>query len=113
MNEMEKGGYYGAMNCHFCGTRIEDNTPIYRSSLCPTCGKELRICLNCRFYSPGSHWDCRETIQEPVFDKERANFCDYFKPASADKPSKTHDPQDQRKGKDSNGRERFNSLFKE
>lgn len=103
-----KGDTMVAMKCHFCGTRIEENTPIYRSSLCPTCGKELRICLNCRFYSPGSHWDCRETIQEPVFDKERANFCEYFKPSMGEKPSPEH-----HRGNESNGRDKFNSLFKE
>lgn len=25
------------------------------------------------------HWDCRETVPEQVIDKERANFCDYFR----------------------------------
>lgn len=51
---------------------------VYRSSTCPSCGKDVKVCLNCRFYEPGAHWDCRETIQEPVRDKDRANFCDYF-----------------------------------
>ena len=37
------------------------------------------MCKNCTFYEPGAHWDCRETIPEAVRDKERANFCDYFK----------------------------------
>ena len=36
------------------------------SSTCPSCGKDLKICLNCRFYSPGAHWDCSETIDELV-----------------------------------------------
>jgi hypothetical protein len=62
--------------CCFCGTRYGDR--IYRNTQCPECGKELKICLNCRFYDPGAHWECRETIPEPVRDKERANFCDYF-----------------------------------
>lgn len=34
--------------------------------------------MNCRFYEPGSHYDCHETIDEPVNDKESANFCDSF-----------------------------------
>jgi hypothetical protein len=49
-----------------------------RSEACPFCGRDLRSCMNCRFYSPGAHWDCAETIPEPVSDKERGNFCDYF-----------------------------------
>ena len=63
--------------CYFCGAVIKP--PVYRGSECPQCGKDVRICLNCAFYSPGSHWDCHETIPEAVRDKERANFCDYFK----------------------------------
>ena len=31
------------------------------------------------FYSPGSHYDCRETVDDPVSDKERSNFCDSFR----------------------------------
>lgn len=52
---------------------------VFRSTLCPKCGGELKICKNCRFYCPGAQWDCRETIPEGVSDKERANFCSYFK----------------------------------
>lgn len=67
-------------NCYFCGTPIE--ATVYRRSVCTRCGKELKICLNCEFYSPSSHWECHETIPEPVREKDRANFCDYFKLSS-------------------------------
>ena len=45
---------------------------------------DLHSCVNCKFYSPGSHYDCHETIDELVKDKERANFCDYFSVAQID-----------------------------
>jgi hypothetical protein len=64
--------------CRFCGTAVENPREVYRGSTCSRCGKDLKICLNCKFYSPGAHWDCSETIEEPVADKERANFCSYF-----------------------------------
>ena len=64
--------------CHFCGTPIDNPREVYRSSTCESCKRDLKICLNCRFYSPGSHWDCSETIDEPVNDKDRANFCTFF-----------------------------------
>ena len=51
---------------------------VYRNTLCPSCGKDVKVCLNCKFYEPGAHWDCRETISEMVADKERANFCEFF-----------------------------------
>lgn len=38
--------------------------------------------MNCRFYSPGIHWDCAETaIPESISDKEKGNPCDWFETA--------------------------------
>lgn len=64
--------------CWKCGSEIKDEI-IGRSSVCGVCGKDLHSCRNCGFYSPGSHYDCRETVSDPVSDKERSNFCDSFK----------------------------------
>ncbi|MCR4626435.1 MAG: hypothetical protein K5640_02190 [Treponema sp.] len=64
--------------CWKCGSTIEKGTLISRTSECPVCGKDLHSCKNCKFYSPGSHYDCHETIDELVKDKEKANFCDSF-----------------------------------
>ncbi len=64
--------------CYFCGHRIDEPKGIGRGSTCSSCGKDLKVCLNCAFYDTGSHWECRETISERVAEKDRANFCDYF-----------------------------------
>ncbi len=69
--------------CHFCSAVVENPRDVYRTTTCPACGKDLKICLNCRFYSPGAHWDCAESIDEPVNEKDRANFCSYFAFAAA------------------------------
>ena len=82
-------------------------TEIESRKVCPGCGKELKVCLNCRFYSPGSHWDCRETIDEPVTNKEKVNFCAYF----VFKPSKTEQP-DNKKQQDS-AKNAFLNLFQD
>lgn len=66
-------------HCYHCGQEIAEGSPIVRSSECPSCRRDLRVCRNCRHFSPGSHWDCRETVSDQVVDKERANFCDWFK----------------------------------
>ncbi len=50
-----------------------------RSDVCPSCGADVRCCKNCQWYEPGSHYDCHESIDQQVTDKERSNFCDYFK----------------------------------
>ena len=62
----------------------------------------MHVCRNCRFYSPGAHYDCRETVEELVADKEKANFCAAFSlrtdfASGDDKAAKA--------------REAFNSLF--
>jgi hypothetical protein len=94
------------MRCYFCGVQAGEEK-IYRTTLCVSCGKELRICLNCKFYSPGNHWDCRETIGEAVRDKERANFCDWFSPAPSASQKISSTPQ----AKAQNARSDFNKLF--
>lgn len=84
--------------CKKCGKTIPDIT-IYRDTVCPDCGADLHSCVNCTFYAPGSHYDCHETIEEPVRDKESSNFCDFFKAAvisgkgfsSGDKSQKARD----------------------
>lgn len=79
---------------------------IFRSSLCAKCGRELRICLNCVFYLPGAHWDCRETVAEQVTDKERANFCEYFRPAESGGVI-----PDSASSKEDDARSEFDKLF--
>jgi len=64
--------------CHACGAAVDNPREVYRTTTCPRCGKDLKVCLNCKFYSPGAHWDCSETIDELVADKDRGNFCTFF-----------------------------------
>ena len=65
------------MVCWSCGNNFDGE--IFRTSVCPSCKKDLHSCYNCRFYSEGSHYDCSETVEDIVTDKEKANFCDFFK----------------------------------
>ncbi|POR05287.1 hypothetical protein AU468_02015 [Alkalispirochaeta sphaeroplastigenens] len=65
--------------CFRCNADFPPDIPLTRSEECPRCFQPLRCCRNCGFYSSGSHWDCRETVSEQVLDKERANFCDFFR----------------------------------
>lgn len=53
-----------------------------RETSCVGCGKDTRACRNCRFFAPGRPNDCIEPMAEPVKDKQRANFCEYFEPAA-------------------------------
>ena len=53
-----------------------------RQDTCRGCGRDTRTCKGCEHYEPGANNDCRENQADRVIDKERSNFCDYFKPAS-------------------------------
>ncbi|MBI9100897.1 MAG: hypothetical protein JEY99_00665 [Spirochaetales bacterium] len=77
---------------------------VYRSTECPSCGRDAKVCKNCVFYSPNSHWECREHVPEAVMDKEKANFCGFFnlkKDGEAGEDSGQDDALDD-----------FNQLFK-
>ena len=65
--------------CWKCGAEQDFSHSVYRSSTCASCGADLHSCRGCAFYAPGRHFDCHETIEDLVTDKERANFCEHFK----------------------------------
>lgn len=67
--------------CWKCGASLADlSLPLRRLDECRKCGAELHVCKLCEWYSTSVAKHCREPIAEEVKDKERANFCDYFKP---------------------------------
>lgn len=41
----------------------------------------LHVCRMCLFYDPTLPRQCREDDADDVKEKERANFCDYFRPS--------------------------------
>ncbi len=51
---------------------------IGHATVCPVCGQSLKSCVNCRFYDEGAYHQCRESVEEAVLDKKRANFCTSF-----------------------------------
>ena len=70
-----------ALVCWKCGASLAELTlPLRRLEECLQCHAELHVCKLCEWYSLSVAKHCRETVAEEVKDKERANFCDYFKP---------------------------------
>ncbi len=66
------------MICWKCGKETNIEKPV-RGDECPLCHADLHVCKACGFYESGAHNDCRESSAEFVTDKERGNFCDYFR----------------------------------
>ena len=72
-----------ALHCYRCGSSLAKLTlPLARQDECPNCTVYLHVCRMCVFYDPQVPKQCREDDAEDVTQKERPNFCDWFKPAS-------------------------------
>ena len=66
------------MKCAFCNANISIKGNVGRKDECPSCGRDLRCCKQCKFYDTNAYNECREVSAERIVDKERANFCDFF-----------------------------------
>ncbi|ABV35285.1 conserved hypothetical protein [Shewanella sediminis HAW-EB3] len=66
--------------CWHCGNVLEEVIlPMSRREGCGACGADQHVCKMCVFFNDSGRGDCREERAEWVSDRERANFCDYFK----------------------------------
>jgi hypothetical protein len=66
--------------CHKCGRTLNADTEYGRQDTCDGCGAATHSCLNCLHYDPARYNECSEPVAERVVDKDKSNFCDYFKP---------------------------------
>jgi hypothetical protein len=66
------------LQCHQCGAAVRIDEPLARDAECDSCGADLRCCLNCRHYDTALNNSCRETQADPVVEKNRRNFCEFF-----------------------------------
>lgn len=83
--------------CSLCGKEVEIDKFFSRKSICPKCGGDIHICLNCRFYSETSHNKCIEPKAEFQRSRDKANFCDYFIFRESTSISSTKEKEDVRK----------------
>jgi hypothetical protein len=67
--------------CWKCGASIAALLlPLGRAETCPACRADLHVCRLCEFFDVRAADSCREPTADPVQNKERSNFCGYFKP---------------------------------
>lgn len=64
--------------CYHCRQTLPWASRPPRDAECPGCSRDVKVCRNCRHFDPSAWQQCRETITEPVRDKEGRNFCDSF-----------------------------------
>jgi len=68
--------------CFRCGASLAQlSLPLSRRDLCPACGISLHVCRMCLYFDATVPKQCREDDAEEVVDKEKVNFCEWFKPA--------------------------------
>jgi len=76
------------LHCWKCGTPLLSiPLPIGRRDECPSCGADLHVCRMCAFHDPAASKECREPMADEVEEKERGNFCDYFRATGGAGPS--------------------------
>jgi len=69
------------LQCWRCGASLAAlRLPIGRTEECAACRSQLHVCRMCRSFDRARPKQCREDDAEEVRGKERANFCDWFKP---------------------------------
>lgn len=69
--------------CFSCGKKnILLSAQVGRRDECMQCKNDLHVCKNCSFYDAKAYNECKEPSADVVKEKERSNFCDYFKPGN-------------------------------
>ncbi|MEM7431839.1 MAG: hypothetical protein AAF351_07855 [Pseudomonadota bacterium] len=70
--------------CYRCGESLAAlSLPISRQDECPSCSNYLHVCRMCVNFDRAVPRQCREDGAEDVKEKERVNFCDWYKPSDA------------------------------
>ena len=94
-----------AIRCYRCGESLAALTlPLSRQDECPGCGNYLHVCKMCVYFDATVPRQCREDGAEEVKEKDRLNFCDWFKPSES-----AFDPG--RKSEEDQARAALDALF--
>ena len=64
--------------CFKCRRPVTEEKISFKEE-CPQCRSDLHVCLNCMFYDEGKANKCREPQADYVKERDRANYCEYFR----------------------------------
>jgi hypothetical protein len=71
------------LHCWRCGESLQIlSLPLSREAECPACLNYVHVCRMCVYFDADLAKSCSEDDAEEVKEKERPNFCDYFKPSA-------------------------------
>ncbi len=70
--------------CYRCGASLAAlSLPLSRQDECPECSNYLHVCKMCVFFDATVTRQCREDGADEVIEKDRLNFCDWYKPSDS------------------------------
>ena len=96
--------------CWSCGKNTGLEGRISRADSCEACLADMRCCRGCRHFDPTRRFQCRESIEVNIPNKEKSNFCDYFQVRIAFKRKGGVSYQDDTKDERKKG---FDDLFED
>ena len=81
------------VRCYRCGESLAAlSLPLSRQDECPSCRNYLHVCRMCVHFDPRVPRQCREDGADEVKDKDKLNFCDWFRASeSAFDPDRKQD----------------------
>ena len=73
------------IKCYKCSQSLDYSAgaKLSRQDECPKCYASLHCCMMCMFYDKTAYNECKEPMANRILDKEKSNFCDFFKLACA------------------------------
>ena len=81
------------IKCYNCESVLdfEPNQSVGRRDDCHQCSVDLRCCKMCQFYDVKAYNECKEPMAPRILEKEKANFCDYYKLTSGGQDNNSKD----------------------
>lgn len=71
------------ITCFRCGGSLEHlSLPLSRRDECRDCRAPVHVCRMCMYFDRNVPKQCTEDDAEEVINKEKVNFCEWFKPAA-------------------------------
>src|SRR5205809_6160536 len=87
-------------HCWKCGTEYTLVGQPGRLESCPSCGSDLKVCMNCVSYDARSAHQCRDRRADPVAEKHMANYCEYFEMIRGEYTAPAAEPSREDKARD-------------
>ncbi len=70
-----------SIKCFHCNKELDlsPNTNVGRKETCSSCYADIHVCKMCIHYDKSAYNECKEPMADRIVEKEKSNFCDYFK----------------------------------